>query len=105
MNLIKEIIQFFFRSQPREIPALDGVKAFLGCGTEPFDLGLILPLTLFEQPQAFAHNLAGVAESSGGNAGFDEAIEVFSQTHVAGWQAEGSFLVFNTSRIGIYCQP
>src|SRR5271166_670493 len=66
VNLVKEIVEFLFGVQRCVIASLDGVKAFPGGGAKPFELGFVFLLALFQEPETFANDFAGVAEPAGG---------------------------------------
>jgi hypothetical protein len=61
VNLVQESVEVFLRIQGDIVAAAGVVEAFLGAGAEPFDFGFVFLLALFEEPEAFAHDLAGVA--------------------------------------------
>ena len=69
--------------------AVERIGGFLGSGAEPFELGLVFLLALFQEPEPFAHHLAGVAEAAGCDADLDEAVKVLCQVCIAGWQDGG----------------
>src|SRR5580698_1310465 len=68
--------------------AVDGISGFLGCGTKPFDFGLIFLLALLQQTESLANHLAGIAEAPGSDACLNEAVKVFCQVHIAGWHED-----------------
>jgi hypothetical protein len=86
-----------------KVAACDIVKAFLNGGAEPFEFGLVFLLALLQQPEAFAHHFASVAEAAGGDARLDKAVEMFGEIDVAGWQTK-ILLKDQRSRTGNYCQ-
>jgi len=49
---------------------------------EPFERGLRFQLVLFEQAQAFAYDLAGVAVAAAANASLDKLVEMLGQVNV-----------------------
>ncbi len=68
--------------------AIKLVKAFLGSLAQPFKLGLVFPLSLFKEPETFAHYLTRVAVPAGVDAGLDEVIEVIREGDVTSWHRE-----------------
>jgi len=58
------------------LATVDLIKSFFGGAAEPFELGFVFLLALLQEPEAFAHHFAGVAEPAGADAGLDEAVKV-----------------------------
>lgn len=82
-GLVDELRQLVHGLKRRTLATLDGGKAILGSETKPFQPGLVFGLPLFEQPQALAHDLTGVAEAARADSGLNEAIEVLGEVYVA----------------------
>ena len=87
-DLVEKGVEVIHRFKFDALAAVEGVEAFLGGGAQPFDLGLVFLLALLQQPEAFAHHFAGIAEAAGGDARLDKAVEMFGEIDVAGWQVK-----------------
>src|SRR5450759_758259 len=87
-DLIHKSIEVLHRFKLDAFAAVELIEAFHGGGAEPFDLGLVFLLALLQQPEAFAHHFASIAEAAGGHARLDKAVEMFREIDVAGWQVK-----------------
>ena len=52
-ELIDKVVDLLVRSQSYIMTALDIVKSIFGSGAQPFDLGLVFLLALFEESESF----------------------------------------------------
>src|ERR1035437_1002998 len=87
-DLVDKGVEVIHRFKLNALAAVELIESFLGGGAEPFDLGLVFLLALLQQPEAFAHHFAGIAEAAGGDARLDKAVEMFGEIDVAGWQVK-----------------
>jgi hypothetical protein len=83
-KLIDVFVKLFHRAELYTFASIDLVKTLVGCLAQPVQLGLFFLLALLKQPQAFAHELAGVTVAAGGHLGFNEPVEVFRKVNVPG---------------------
>src|ERR1039457_1800713 len=65
--------------------AIDLVKPFHGGMAQPFELGVVFPLALLQEAEAFADHFTGVAVSAGSDASLDEVVKVVREIDVASW--------------------
>jgi len=83
------LFQIVHRFKLDSFASVDGIKAFFCGHAQPVEFGRVFLFALFEEPEAFADNFAGVAEASGSYAGFDEAIKSRCQVDVSRWHPDG----------------
>jgi glycine/D-amino acid oxidase-like deaminating enzyme len=83
-QLIDVLVELLHRAELCPFAAINLIESLFGRLAQPFQPGLFFLLALLKQPQAFAHDLAGVAVAAGRNPVFDEAVEAFRQIDVAG---------------------
>jgi len=95
--------EIIHRVELEALAAVELIKAFLGGAAKPFDPGSVFPLALLQEAEAFAHDFAGIAETDRGNAGLDEAVEMFGQIDVPGGHAAASNQSHDI-RVGNCCQ-
>jgi hypothetical protein len=87
--LAHEFGEVLIGSKRYVVTPVELIESFLGGGAQPFELCFIFEFALLQQPEAFAHHLARVAEAAGCDACFDEAVQMFCQVYVAGWYGGG----------------